>query len=201
MIVKADFENMVKVLIIGDYAVGKSNIIFRFIENNFNETHMTTTGYDYKEKILTLENKRTIKLQVWDTAGQERYRALNKNLFLKVQGIILIYSITERSTFENVEEWVNSIKSISEKIPILLIGNKCDLEDERQVQKQEGIDLSQRMNVNFFEVSAKNNIRIEEIFQDIAETILLDAEKRRSGTISFLKKGNFSKEKKVSKCC
>lgn len=201
MLVKADFENMVKVLIIGDYAVGKSNIIFRFIDDNFNETHLTTTGYDYKEKILTLENKRTIKLQIWDTAGQERYQALNKNLFLKVQGIILIYSITERSSFENVEEWINSIKSVSEKIPILLVGNKCDLEESRVVDKQEGIELSKKMNVNFFEVSAKNNIRIEDIFTDIAETILLYAEKKRLGSISISKEGNYKKEKTASKCC
>ena len=103
----SDFEFPLKVIVIGDTCVGKTNFIFRFVENRFSLNYVSTVGFDYRSKIITLpKSKKKVKLQIWDTAGQERYNAVNKNLFQKVQGVIIMYDITNRASFENINKWL-----------------------------------------------------------------------------------------------
>ena len=113
MNVPTEFQNLIKLLIIGDSSVGKSNFLFQFIENKFTDSHISTVGFDCKSQIVTLPtSKQVVKLQIWDTAGQERYMSVNKNLFLRVQGMILMYDITNRDSFEHVTVWINNIREI-----------------------------------------------------------------------------------------
>ena len=151
MQINSDFEVMIKLMIIGDSSVGKTNFIFRFTEGRFSTFHVATVGFDYKSRIIKLpSNKKKVKLQIWDTAGQERYMALNKNLFQKVQGIILMYDLTNRDSFENLNGWLNLVtQNVSNKI-IMLVGNKLDLaEEKRIVTETEGMMLAQENKILF----------------------------------------------------
>ena len=132
MNIESDFETLIKLAIIGDSNVGKSNFLFKFIEGQFSPLHVATIGFDYKSRVVTLpKSKKRVKLQIWDTAGQEKYMSINKNLFQRVQGIILMYDISNLNSFKNLVKWMDGIKENSKDVPVILIGNKCDLEGER----------------------------------------------------------------------
>ena len=145
-----NFEVLIKLVIIGDSGVGKSNYLYRFVEGRFCPVHEATVGFDYKSKIIYLPNsKKTVKFQIWDTAGQEKYMSINKNLFQRVQGIILMYDIAEPKSFENLNQWMNVVKQLANGIPLILIGNKIDLDNERQVTTEEGEMYAQKNNYSF----------------------------------------------------
>ena len=142
-----DFDVLLKLVIIGDSGVGKSNYLYRFVEGEFCPIHEATVGFDYKSKICYLPNaKKKVKFQIWDTAGQEKYMSINKNLFQRVQGIILMYDITVPSSFENLSKWMTLIKQLADGIPLILIGNKIDLEKERKISKEKGQQFSKDNN-------------------------------------------------------
>ena len=173
MQINSDFEVMIKLMIIGDSSVGKTNFIFRFTEGRFSTFHVATVGFDYKSRIIKLpSNKKKVKLQIWDTAGQERYMALNKNLFQKVQGIILMYDLTNRDSFENLNGWLNLVtQNVSNKI-IMLVGNKLDLaEEKRIVTETEGMMLAQENKILFSEASGSSGENVDKVFTDISEKI------------------------------
>ena len=173
MQINSDFEFLIKLVVIGDSGVGKTNFIFQFTEGRFSSVHVTTVGFDYKSKIIKLPNKKkVIKLQVWDTAGQERYMALNKNLFQKVQGIILMYDLTNRDSFEHVQSWLNLIKKNVSNKTVMLVGNKLDLaEEKRIVTEEEGEDIGKKNDMLFFEGSGASGENVDKIFTKMAEEI------------------------------
>ena len=204
MNIESDFETLIKLCIIGDSSVGKSNFLFKFIEGQFSPLHVATIGFDYKSRIITLPNfKKKVKLQIWDTAGQEKYMSVNKNLFQRVQGVILMYDITSRETFERLNIWLNIIKQITNDIPIVLVGNKLDLEDNeddgRIIEYGEGEDFAKENDFDFFEVSAKNGTNVEKAFISIAEKILKIMQDERS--ISIVKLESDVKKLKQKKKC
>ena len=204
MNIESDFETLIKLCIIGDSSVGKSNFLFKFIEGQFSPLHVATIGFDYKSRIITLPNfKKKVKLQVWDTAGQEKYMSVNKNLFQRVQGVILMYDITSRETFERLNIWLNIIKQMTNDIPIVLVGNKLDLEDNeddgRIIEYGEGEDFAKENDFDFFEVSAKNGTNVEKAFISIAEKILKIMQDERS--ISIVKLESDVKKLKQKKKC
>ena len=168
MNVESDFETLIKLVIIGDSGVGKSNFLFKFIEGQFSPLHVATVGFDYKSKIVMLPNlKKKVKLQIWDTAGQEKYMSINKNLFQRVQGIILMYDITEKKTFDNLRHWMNTINQLAGEIPLILIGNKIDLVEERIIPKEKGEQFANDNNIKFFESSGKNGENVEISFYNL----------------------------------
>ena len=171
-------EFFFKVLILGDSAVGKTCVITRYTDNRFEKNYLSTTGIDYKLKNIKLDDGKNVKLQIWDTLGQERYRSLTKNYYKSAQGIILIYDITNRETFENVRNWIKSINAeADERVVIILVGNKCDFEENRQVSKEEGEQLAQELNLPFFECSAKENKNIIETFNGLTEKLIINYQK------------------------
>ena len=172
MNIESDFETLIKLSIIGDSSVGKSNFLFKYIEGEFSPLHVATIGFDYKSKIVTLpESKKRVKLQIWDTAGQEKYMSINKNLFQRVQGVVLMYDITKHETFDHLETWMNLIRQMTNEIPIILVGNKVDQEDSaengRMVEYSEGEDFARAYNLEFFESSALNGTNVEKIIETI----------------------------------
>lgn len=198
MNIASNYEQLVKILILGDSNVGKTNFLLRFTENNFMENHITTIGFDYKSSILEIDGKK-IKLQVWDTAGQERFMSVTKNLLLKVQGVIIMYDITNFSSFENTKKWISSIKENTfSNMPIILIGNKCDLEANRQVPFSNLKDYAEELRIEFFEGSAKEDVNVINSFQSLAKLILKNSNSSdNTGTgISI----NSEKQNKKS-CC
>ena len=171
MNINSSFDSSIKILVIGDSGVGKTNFIQRFILGKFNPM-ISTISTDKLTKIHTLpKSKKCIKLIIWDTAGQEKYRAVNKLFFQKVQGIILIYDITVRDTFERLPEWVKQINETTSNIPVILVGNKSDKED-RIVTKEEGEEFAKENEYLFMEASAKDGKNINNVFNDLSEKIL-----------------------------
>ena len=131
MNIQSSFDYFLKIIIIGDTGVGKSNFLYRFIHGKFNRLYQPTIGIDYKSKIIVLQKtKQNVNLQFWDTAGQERYKSLNKLYFQRVQGIILMYDITKRESYEGLDNWTKLIYNTVDDVPIALVGNKLDDEKE-----------------------------------------------------------------------
>ena len=204
MQINSDFEFIIKIVVIGDSGVGKTNFIFQFTEGRFSSAHVTTVGIDYKSKIIKLPNKKVVKLQIWDTAGQERYMAINKNLFQKVQGIILMYDLTNRDSFEHLQNWLNLInKNVSNKV-VILVANKLDLAQEKRiVTEEEGEDIGKKNDMLFFEGSGASGENVDEIFRSIADEVykkLIDERNDRSDFDNNNLKLNKKKREK-KKCC
>ena len=173
MQIDSDFELQIKMVIIGDSGVGKTNFIFQFTENRFSGLHIATVGFDYKTKIISLpSSKKKVKIQIWDTAGQERYNSVNKNLFQKVQGVIIMYDITNRASFENINKWLYLLsQNVSDKAKIL-VGSKLDLSEEKRiVTEEEGQNLADKNNMPFYETSSKTGENVEKIFFTLAQNI------------------------------
>lgn len=212
MNVPSEFENLIKLLILGDVSVGKSNFLFRFIENQFIDNHLPTVGFDYKSQIITLPDKTVVKLQIWDTVGQEKFMAINKSLLAKVHGIILIYDITDQDSFEHINNWITIIKEANENASLILVANKCDIEDKRVISEDEGNKLAIENNISFVEASAKENINIKETFIKITEEVMNNVHRKsvhfndNEILINAQKRQSFSYQKnkqnrKCLKCC
>ena len=200
MQINSVFEFQIKLVIIGDSGVGKTNFIFQFTEGRFSPLHVTTVGFDYKTKIITLPStKKRIKLQIWDTAGQERYMALNKNIFQKVQGVILMYDLTNRNSFDNLYRWFNLLSQNVSNKPKILVANKLDLATEsRIITEEEGKNVADSNDMPFFEASGSNGENVDKIFYKMAEMIyanLIDEKDSRQLNQKLQNK----QEKK--KCC
>jgi Ras-related protein Rab-8A len=167
---KTDYT--LKILTIGESAVGKTCILLRFTDNKFLKSHLTTIGIDYKSKVIR-SNNYSVKLKIWDTAGQERFRNITQQYYKGADGILLVYDITERNSFEKVREWMKMIQqnTTKDKIGIILIGNKCDLE-ERQVSVEEGESMANEFGVLFFETSAYKDKNITESFEKLVNEII-----------------------------
>ena len=168
---ESNYELLYKVIIIGDTAVGKSNILSRYVKDEFSTNSKSTVGVELGIKFLKVKNTKT-KIQIWDTAGQERYRAITSSYFKGSNGCFIVYDITNEASFNNIENWYEQIqKETSKDIPILLVGNKCDLEDERKVPIEKGKEKAQNLNCAFFETSALKKINIDKIFEELVNNI------------------------------
>ena len=162
-----------RVITLGDSGVGKANFIFRFIDDKFSLNYFSTFGIDTKFKNVKLDNGCEIKFKIYDTAGQERFKSISQNYIKKANGILLMYSISDKASFNNIENWMTNIKENSgNKNAIVLIATKCDLNEERVVSKESGEALAKQFGINFYETSSKSNINIKEAFFDIAGQII-----------------------------
>ena len=180
MNIQSSFDHFFKIIIVGDSGVGKSNFLFRFIDNKFSHEHLATLGIDCKAKICILpKSKKKVKLILWDTAGQEKYMSLNKFYFQKVQGIILMYDITQRKSYERLPKWIKMINEQTCGVPVILIGNKIDDEEEnRIVRKEEGKKCAIENDFLFYETSALNGKNVNNAIYDLSERIITTLERR-----------------------
>uniref|UniRef100_A0A3Q2WSQ6 small monomeric GTPase n=1 Tax=Haplochromis burtoni TaxID=8153 RepID=A0A3Q2WSQ6_HAPBU len=144
-----NFDYMFKILIIGNSSVGKTSFLFRYADDSFTPAFVSTVGIDFKVKTIYRNDKR-IKLQIWDTAGQERYRTITTAYYRGAMGFILMYDITNEESFNAVQDWSTQIKTYSwDNAQVLLVGNKCDMEDERVVAAERGRQLSEQLGKSF----------------------------------------------------
>ena len=162
-----------KVLLLGDSTVGKTCFLLRYCDKTFQEAHLSTIGLDYRLKTMTLQSGKNIKLQIWDTAGQDRFRAITKNYYKGANGIILIYDVTNRQSYENVKNWITQIREeANPNVVIYLAGNKIDVsEEEKVVKTEEGKKIAEEFNLPLYETSAKNGININRIFEELVEKV------------------------------
>ena len=167
-----NFDKKIKLMVIGETRVGKTSLIKKYAKNDFGESYLTTVGIDFQEKIIKL-NEQTIRVQIWDTAGQERFRNIAKNYFNWSNGFLLVYDITLKESFEKLSFWYEQIKLNSpEYTKCVLVGNKCDVEDKRDVTKEKTESFSKKYKINFLETSAKDGINVNEAFELLISEIL-----------------------------
>ena len=160
------------VLTLGETMVGKTALIFRFIDRTFYYDTKATLGIDFKVKIIKIREQ-VILLKIWDTAGQERFRTLTKQFYKNAEGILLVYDVTDRNSFLQIEEWVKTITDNKKKdAQIILVGNKCDLVESRTTSYEEALACSKKFDFKYFEVSALSGENVDTVFEFLAEQIL-----------------------------
>ena len=185
-----------KILLLGDSTVGKTCFLLRYMDETFLDLHMATIGLDYRLKTMVLEDQKIVKVQLWDTAGQDKFRAITRNYYKGASGIILIYDVTNIKSYENIKKWINEIKEeISDKVSIILIGNKIDNINERKITKEQGEKLASDVNIPFFETSAKTG-------QGINESVFFLVKKIADNDPEIKKRGrNLKQSGKKRNCC
>ena len=165
-------EISIKLLVLGDLSVGKSSFIYKFIEDKFNTDSIPTTGLDLKTADLLINNKK-VRVQLWDTVGQEKYKSITQNLILRVQGIIILFDITNKDSFNNLNEWIKTVREqVGNNLAILLVGNKCDLEENRLVFKEEANIFAKNEKIKYIETSCKTGENIIKAIDYICEKII-----------------------------
>jgi Ras-related protein Rab-1A len=160
-----------KLLIIGDSSVGKTSMLLSYTDNYFPESHLATIGVEYKVKEIQTD-KYNISLQIWDTAGQERFRSITKSFFRNTNGIIFVYDITCRKSFQSVKEWIKDSELHDNGFEKILCGNKIDLKEKREVNFDELEEFGMKKKIEVMEISARERINIDEAFQKIINLIL-----------------------------
>jgi len=167
----AEHDYFFKILLIGDSGVGKSCLLLRFADDSWTDTHISTIGVDFKIKTLQIDGK-TIKLQIWDTAGQERFRTITSSYYRGAQGIILVYDCTDLESFHNVKQWIGEIDRYAcENVNKLLVGNKCDLADEKVVTEAMAQEFANSLEIPWIETSAKLSTNVDDCFVRMARAI------------------------------
>jgi Ras-related protein Rab-1A len=174
----------------------------RYADNSFTENFFNTIGVDFKIRTIELDGK-VVKLQVWDTAGQERFRTITSSYYRGAHGIIVVYDVTDKESFESVSHWLREIERYaSESVNRLIVGNKCDLEESRQVSTEEGQRQANELKLGFLETSAKNSTNVEEAFTTMARSVrnrLAGTNTSGSGNVGI--KRNSAKVPKGANCC
>ena len=171
MIDDDSYDLLYKIIIIGDSNVGKSNILSRYTKDQFQGNSKATVGVELGTKFVKVEGVGA-KLQIWDTAGQERYRSLTSSYYKGCHGCFIVYDITNEASFQSISTWYEqAVKEAGKDVSLILVGNKCDLENERKVSKEQGEEKAKAMNASFFETSALSKVNIDDIFNEIVNNI------------------------------
>eukprot|EP01026_Neomeris_dumetosa_P050206 TRINITY_DN4396_c0_g1_i3.p2 TRINITY_DN4396_c0_g1~~TRINITY_DN4396_c0_g1_i3.p2 ORF type:complete len:212 (-),score=30.57 TRINITY_DN4396_c0_g1_i3:217-852(-) len=160
-------DYLVKVVLVGDSGVGKSNLLTRFTRNEFTMDSKSTIGVEFATKSIKIDDK-IVKAQIWDTAGQERYRAIINAYYRGAVGALVVYDITKKESFENIERWLKEVREHTEpNIIIMMVGNKCDLDYLRVINIEEAKEFCKTEGISFIETSALDATNVEESFQSV----------------------------------
>ena len=166
-----EYTMLFKIVIIGDTYVGKTNILSRYISNEFDPNSNSTIGVELTTKTYNFDNN-DVKVQIWDTAGQEKYRSITSSYYKGAQGCLLVYDITKKKSFDNIDKWYSELKSNSdEKIYTMLLGNKSDLGENREVSIEEAEKKAKNFNIAFMETSAYNGNNINKAFNELINNV------------------------------
>ena len=207
----ADEENydiLFKIVLIGDSFVGKTNIMSKYLKNEFHEDSKATVGVEFGAKKFDIEGK-SVKAQIWDTAGQERYKAITTTYYKGAKGALIVYDITRKETFDSVDRWISELVNCGDKnMTMLLIGNKCDLDSQRQVTKEQGEEKAKAFKVAFLETSASSGENLDVAFEMIMKEVYSKCknefdEDEGMEDMQMGQEIDLTKEKKVEKrnCC
>ncbi|KAF8111468.1 hypothetical protein N665_0074s0004 [Sinapis alba] len=166
-----EYDYLFKLLLIGDSGVGKSCLLLRFSDDSYVESYISTIGVDFKIRTVEQDGK-TIKLQIWDTAGQERFRTITSSYYRGAHGIIIVYDVTDQESFNNVKQWLSEIdRYASDNVNKLLVGNKCDLTENRAVPYETAKAFADEIGIPFMETSAKDATNVEQAFMAMSASI------------------------------
>ena len=202
-----DYDKTCQFLLLGDTEVGKTCLINRYTNGVFKEEYTSTVGIDFYTKPEEINNK-TVQVKIWDTVGQERFRALTPSFLRNAEGVVIVFDVTSQESFDNVKGWINSVKSnIGENvIPIIIVGNKIDMENMREISKEDGNKIASENGYKYFETSAKTGKGVDEAFKEIVNQILdiqdkNDDEKVDERPSVKIHKDNNKDNQKKKGCC
>ena len=193
-----EYDHVFKILMVGDSGVGKSCMLLPFVDQEYNETYISTIGVDFRIKTVEMEGKK-VKLMIWDTAGQERFRTITSSYYRGAQGVMIVYDVTSDRSFSNVKQWLSEIHRFAgENIEKVLVGNKSDQTSRKEVDYDTGKTLAEDLGIMFTETSAKNGNNIKQLFLSLASQIL----KNKQNTLNdkkpqILDSSLFPKSKKL----
>ena len=215
-----EYDYLFKLLLIGNSSVGKSSLLFRFVENTWDDNFVPTIGVDFVRNIynnffsMSIEIKnygskwKKSKLQIWDTAGQERFKNITASYYRGGNGVLVVYDITDRDSFDNLNSWLIEIeKNANKNVYKLLIGNKSDLEDKRKVTYQEGKDFATSNGMQFIETSAKTDSKVKDAFELLTQEIIKSSVTKDKGmekkdrAVHLTDKGAEISTKQKKACC
>ena len=208
---EGNYNYLLKFIIIGDAAVGKSNLLVRYTSGQFKEEYQLTIGVEFGSNNVIISDN-IYRIQIWDTAGQENFRSITRSYYKNTACAIIVYEISNKKSFENISSWIEECKNTAPKsILMVLVGNKCDL-DNREVTEEEGREFAEKNGMLFFETSAKTGKNVEELFKQSVKVIdqkikenYYDLEndscgiKKGNEEINVVLETNLEKDKKT--CC
>lgn len=190
--------HQIKIILLGDIAVGKTALFTRYIDNTFTDEYKCTISTEFRAKSINLEANVNAQLEIWDTCGEEKYRSLTRQYYRKSQGMILLFDLTNRSSFSNLPSWLNDIKANADsECEKIIVGNKSDLENARQVTKKEAEIFANDNGFNYFEISAKAGINIEPLFEQLAKAIAKKLKEKASKNLNEKSHETLLKEKEL----
>jgi small GTP-binding protein len=173
--VKDDFK--LKIVVVGDSGVGKTNLIRRFIQDDFQSNSKATVGVEFFSKSFKI-NDNVFKIEIWDTAGQERYKSITAAYYKGAKGGLVVYDVTSKTSFDNVDNWVSEIKEkASTDMKTMMIGNKIDLKDERQVSTEEALEKAKLLELPLMEASALDSTNVKQAFYDLLKEMYKEVKK------------------------
>ena len=189
----------ISLITLGESMVGKTSLISKYTEDIFEDSLVTTIGFDFKIKTI-IKNNKTIQLKIWDTAGQERFNSIQKQYYKNIDGILLVFDLTDLNTFNNLNQWFDKIEKESSKdCSVVLVGNKCDKIDMIQINKDDASNFAnEKLGIKYFETSAKTGFNVNEIFDYLVDEIITNENNSCNETIII--KTKYRIEKK-NKCC
>lgn len=202
-------ETGIKIILIGEQAVGKSSLLMRYCDNNFALNMIGTAGVDFRKKLVKVDDKE-IKLTIFDTAGQQRFRSITKHFYQGAKGIILVYDASDKATFDKLKDWIKTIKdNADDGVETILVANKIDL--ERQVSIEDGKNFSNEVKIPVVETSAKSGLNVDRLYETLMRNIVkkdslrkeidnekIENDKRIVVNIQAEDKGD---KKKANGCC
>ena len=182
-----------KLIVIGDSGVGKTNIIQRYVTDTFSTDTKATVGVEFFTKSFRVNND-IVKLEIWDTAGQERYKSITSAYYKGSRGALIVYDISRTATFDDVEKWMAEVKEkVRGSLKMLIIGNKSDLKDERKISIETALDKAKSLNIPLMETSALDSTNIKKAFETLLREMYKDFKKQKE----IEKKDNTNKSEGV----
>ena len=174
--VKEDYK--LKVVVVGDSGVGKTNLIKRFVSNTFSQNSKATVGVEFLSKSYQINDK-VFKIEMWDTAGQERYKSITAAYYKGAKGALIVYDTTQKTSFENIDKWMVEIKDKASKdMKLMIVGNKTDLKDERQVTIEEASEKAKELEAPIMETSALDGSNVKDAFYDLLKEMYKEISKK-----------------------
>ena len=200
-------ELYLKIVLIGDTFTGKTSLLLKYTDNAFPEMHIATIGVEFKEKSFMLNNRK-ITLQIWDTSGQERFRSLTQNFYRNADGILFVFDVTNKDSFDHIKNWLMDSQEVNLDAKKILIGNKIDLLDQRVITKEKMEQFGEKKDMKSYEASAKTGENVDKIFTEITELILANTSEEKINELYQRDKQNTSISSEDSrgkiirkKCC
>ena len=198
-----EYDHLFKILMVGDSGVGKSCMLLRFVDQQYNETYISTIGVDFRIKTVNMNGK-SVKLQIWDTAGQERFRTITSSYYRGAHGVMIVYDVTSEQSFLHVKQWLQEISRYAgDDVLKILVANKCDQTNRKEVEYNTGKQLADDLSIKFVETSAKSGTNINEVFLNFADELLKNKSNSvddKKMTAIHVKQMNDKKMKSINLC-